>query len=375
MTSLPTHDAPAASTTVRVIALLYALLVVYASGYPFSGWHNIGVSPLAYLFAPFPRYRTVFDLVTNIAAYVPLGILVVMALYPALKKYAAIVLTLVLGTLLSGSMEAMQTFLPSRVSSNLDLLANSAGVFLGALLGPFLTRYTLERGYFLPLRQRWFSDEASRGLAILILWPLAQIYPQAYLFGHGHFTPVLSNWLSYWLAQPIELSPLLKSGVALSAAHYWVLETLITACGLAGALLTFLCLLRDRSPRLVLVTALLLSAFAIKSLSAYLLFSPHDAFTWITPGAKAGVAIGIIVVLCFFKSHPTTQRRFAIFMLAISLLIVNAAPINPYFSAILQTWVQGKFLNFNGATHFLSLVWPLLLLWFLLHPVHRLKLR
>lgn len=375
MSALPAYDAPVASTTVRVFALMYALLVVYASGYPFSGWHNIGVSPFAYLLAPLPRYRTVFDLVTNIAAYVPLGILVVMALYPRLRKHAAVALTLVLGTLLSVSMEALQTFLPSRVPSNLDLLANSAGVFIGALLGPFLTHHALERGHFQPLRQRWFSDEASRGLAILALWPIAQIYPQAYLFGHGQFTPVLSNWLSYWLAKPIELSLLVKTGFTLNAAHYWVLETLITTCGLAGALLTLLCLLREQAPKLLLACGLMLAAFAVKSLSAYLLFSPHHAFTWITPGAKAGIVLGIIVTLCFFKSHPTTQRRFAIFMLTISLLIVNAAPINPYFNAILQSWVQGKFLNFNGATHFLTLVWPLLVLWFLLHPVHRLKPR
>lgn len=375
MTSRPAHDAPGASTTVRVMAVLYALLIVYLSGYPFSGWHNIGVSPFAYLFAPFPRYRTVFDLVTNVAAYVPLGILVVMALYPALKKYAATALALALGILISCSMEALQTFLPSRVPSNLDLLANSAGAFIGALLGPFVTRYTVAHGYFQPMRQRWFSDEASRGLAILSLWPIAQIYPQAYLFGHGHFTPVLSNWFSSWLSRPIELSPLLKSGVALSAAHYWVLETIIAACGLAGALLTFLCLLSDKAPKLLLTTGLMLMAFVFESLAGYLLFSPQDAFAWLTPGAKAGVALGILIVLCFFRSHPTTQRRFAIFMLAVSLLVVNAAPINPYFSALLQTWVQGKFLNFNGATHFLSLVWPLLLLWFLLHPVHRLKPR
>ena len=375
MMALPAHGAPAASTTVRVTAMLYALLVVYASGYPFSGWHNLGVSPLAYLFAPFPRYRTVFDLVTNIAAYVPLGILLVMALYPLLKKYAAMAIALALGALLSAALEAMQTFLPSRVPSNLDLLANTGGVFLGALLGPFFTRHTLERGHFLPLRQRWFSDEASRGLAVLALWPIAQIYPQGFLFGHGQFAPVLSGWLSYWVSEPVELSALMKTGIPLHAEHYWVLETLITACGLSGALLALLCLLRDDAPKAMLAALLALAAFAVKSVSAYLLFSPHDAFTWLTPGAKAGIAIGLVIVLCFFRSHPTTQRRFAVFALAIGLVIVNIAPVNPYFNAILQSWVQGKFLNFNGATHFLSLVWPILTLWFLLHPVHRSKPR
>lgn len=375
MQPLPEHDAPGASTTVRATALLYALLIIWASGYPFSGWQNIGVSPFAYLGAPFPRYRTVFDLVTNVGAYVPLGILVVMALYPTVKKYAAIAIAIGLGALLSGSLEAMQTFLPSRVPSNLDLLANVSGVALGAVIGPLLTRHTLERGLFLPLRRRWFSSEASRGLAILALWPLSQIYPQAYLFGHGHFTPVLSNWLSNWWARPVELSLLLKTGITLSAEHYWVLEAIIATTGLSGALLALLCLLRSRSPKMLLMAGMLLSAFAVKSLSAMLLFSPHDALSWLTPGAKAGIVLGIVVTLCFFRSHRTTQRRFAIFALGICLLIVNISPISPYFAATLQSWVQGQFLNFNGAAHFLSLGWPLLALWFLLHPVHRLKAR
>jgi hypothetical protein len=70
---------------------------------------------------------------------------------------------------------------------------------------------------------------------------------------------------------------------------------------------------------------------------------------------------------------PVAQRRIAAVMLIISLLVVNAVPANPYFVATLQTWVQGKFLNFNGAAQFLSLFWPFFALWFLIHPVHRQK--
>jgi hypothetical protein len=248
-------------------------------------------------------------------------------------------------------------------------------VALGAFMGPLMTRHMLERGYLLPLRRRWFSHEASRGLAILALWPLAQIYPQAYLFGHGHITPVLSGWLSQWMAQPIELSLLQKTGITLNAEHYWVLEAIVGAFGFSGALLALLCLLRNRSPKVWLTAGMLLSAFIVKSISAVLLFSPQNAFSWLTPGAKAGMVIGTLIVLSFFRSHPTTQRRFAIFALGLSVLVVNLAPINPYFSVTLQTWVQGQFLNFNGAAHFLSLVWPLMILWFLLHPVHRQKPR
>ena len=52
-------------------------------------------------------------------------------------------------------------------------------------------------------------------------------------------------------------------------------------------------------------------------------------------------------------------------------LIVNTTPANPYFVATLQTWVQGKFLNFNGAAQFLSLLWPFFAFWYLLLPSHR----
>ena len=60
-------------------------------------------------------------------------------------------------------------------------------------------------------------------------------------------------------------------------------------------------------------------------------------------------------------------------LLIAGLIAVNIAPTNPYFIATLETWVQGKFLNFNGAAQFLSLFWPFFALWFLLHSSHRVK--
>ena len=70
-------------------------------------------------------------------------------------------------------------------------------------------------------------------------------------------------------------------------------------------------------------------------------------------------------------ARPMAQRRIAGLALIFSLLATNAVPANPYFVSTLQTWVQGKFLNFDGAAQFLSVLWPFLALWFLYHPVHR----
>ena len=44
-----------------------------------------------------------------------------------------------------------------------------------------------------------------------------------------------------------------------------------------------------------------------------------------------------------------------------------------HLMSTLQGWVQGKFLNFNGAAQFLALLWPFMALWFLCLPSHRLN--
>lgn len=360
-----------ASVFARVGVLVYAILILYASWYPFSGWTDNGLSPWHYLSLPLPHYWTRFDLAANVLAYIPFGVGIVFALYPHVRSLFAFFLAAAAGILLSVVIEAGQTFLPSRVPSNLDVITNSAGATLGALAGTLLTPYVLERSRLMQIRRRWFLHEASRGLIVAGLWPLAQIYPQSYLFGHGQLMPILSEWLSFWWAVPVDLSALLRQDRQLTIEQYWLAETIITACGLTGALLTLLCLLRKTAPKTLLVILLALSAFLAKALSNALLFSPEQAFAWLTPGAQAGILVSLIMLGGLAFTPPTAQRRVAALTLLISLLVVNAAPSNPYFIATLQTWVQGKLLNFNGAVQFLALVWPFLALWFLYHPVHR----
>lgn len=367
---IPEHRSSTASSAVRIVLLLYTLLVIYASWYPFSGWHSIGLSPLAYLFAPLPHYWTLFDMLTNIVGYAPLGMLAIFALYPAVRGTAAFLLAALYGICLSGTMEAVQTFLPNRVSSNLDLIANGAGVFIGAAAGILASRTFLEESRLLLLRRRWFSHEAGRGLVVVALWPLAQIYPQGYLFGHGQITPILSEWLSDWLSIPVDIGATLRYGSQLTVEQYWLSETIITACGVTGALLTLSCLLRTHAPKAMLVITVLAAAIMSKSLSNALQFAPENAFTWLTPGAEGGLLLGIIMLSGLVVAPSVAQRRVAALALLISLVVVNIIPANPYFTATLQTWVQGKFLNFNGAAQFLSLLWPFIALWFLLHPVH-----
>ncbi|MYM98069.1 VanZ family protein [Duganella vulcania] len=372
----PPAEAPASkpSPFTRAALLAYVLLIVYASWFPFSGWHNQGLSPLIFLEnTSMPRYWTKFDAIINVVGYMPLGTLIVYSLYPRFKGIVAWLMAAVSGLLLSGLMEGVQTYLPSRVSSNLDFYTNAAGCALGAVIGVLTVRRLLDQSQLQRLRQAWFAPHASQGLVLLALWPLAQMYPQSFLFGLGQLLPILSEWLSQLLDTDIDLASYVRPDTILTVEQYWLSETIITACGMVGAALTLLCLLRKPAPRGLLVGAMIAAAIVVKALATALLFSPENAFVWVTPGAEGGFLIGAIMLAGLAFAPHVAQRRLAVATLLLSLVIVNTTPANPYFVATLQTWVQGKFLNFNGAAQFLTLLWPFFAVWFLWLPSHKLN--
>ncbi|CAN5695259.1 VanZ family protein [soil metagenome] len=359
-----------ASPFARASLVAYLFLIVYASWYPFSGWQANNLAALLDVVKQWPRYWTVFDAIINVVGYVPLGMLMVFALYPWCRRGWSILLVSVAGSLLSVLMEGVQYFLPSRVTSLLDAITNASGALLGAILGVLLIPAVLEKGRLRLLRTQWLHREASREMLVLGLWPLAQIYPQAYLFGLGQILPLLSLWLEDFFEIDIDLGAILRQGTELNAEQYLLSETLITACGCTGAVLIFLFLLNRHAPKFWLSSLLLFAALCTKALASALLFKPEYAFAWLTPGAQGGILISVIMLYGFSFAPFQAQRRLAILMLLISLISVNLIPSNPYFLVTMQGWVQGKFLNFNGAAQFLSITWPFIALWYLFsHPL------
>ncbi|MES3023101.1 MAG: VanZ family protein [Pseudomonadota bacterium] len=361
------------SPVARAALFAYVLLIIYASWYPFSGWRASGIEPTTFLNLASPRYWTVFDVLVNIVGYIPLGTLLVFSLHPRVRGLWAVLLATVLGMLISGGMEAVQTYLPSRVPSNLDLVTNSLGCMVGAALGALLARTFLDQGRLYQLRERWFAPHASQGLVLVALWPLAQIYPIGFLFGHGQVLPMISGWLTDFLGYSVDLVAMLRPNPEMTAEQFWLSETIITACGMTGAALTMLCLLKRTAPRTFLVFGMLGAALLLKTLASSLLFSPDHALVWKTPGAEGGILIGAILIAGLAFAPRQAQRRLAVATLLLCLLVVNTVPVNPYFMATLQGWHQGKFLNFNGAAKFLSVTWSFLALWFLLLPSHKLN--
>ena len=89
-------------TSAWPLSQAYVALIIYASLYPFSGWHDQGINPLEFLWSPLPRYWTWFDLTANALGYGPLGFLLALSFLrrgrigpmPATRSRAIIVATL-----------------------------------------------------------------------------------------------------------------------------------------------------------------------------------------------------------------------------------------------------------------------------------------
>lgn len=340
------------SPLARGACLVYLLLLLYSGLAPWSGWRDLGVGPLAYLTAPVPRHLTTFDLIVNVLAYVPLGALVVLAAHPRLRGVLGPIVALLLGGLLSGTIEAAQTFLPSRVPSNIDLATNMAGSLGGGLLAAPFASSLIDRGRLAELRLRWF-DRRPTLLLLIALWPVAQAYPGPMLFGTGDTRESLGGLLSVagWTHALFDAS-------AFGPAEFVLAEAFVTAAALLAVGLGFASAMRPAAPRSGLLVALLVAALAVKGLTQGLLFGPERALAWLTPGAYGGLAIGTMALLAASAGPVHWRPRFALVALVAALAGANLVPYNPYYLANLQDWRQGSLLNFIALMNWLSMLWP-----------------
>jgi len=344
-----THEQP--SALARYLFVAYALLVVYASLHPFFGWRDRGLPPLAFLTAPFNRPMPVFDVVVNVFGYLPLGFLAALAAYPRLRGAGAFAFGSVCAILLSFALESLQLYLPSRTSSNLDLLANAAGAAAGALAAVAGTRaLRLEEGLRRLRERRMLPGRGiDLGLVLIGLWLLSQFNPETLLFGTGDLRDLFRT--PSGKLHPAEVFVRVEAGVA---------------CGnvFAAGLLAF-CLCAPGQPTRVLAVALVAAALAVRSFAFGLLIGPQAVFDWVTPGALYGTASGIALLLIAAGFPRTVQLALAGLALLAATAIVNLSPANPYLTATISLWQQGPYLNLNGVTRVVSAAWPFAAMFYL----------
>src|SRR5262252_1301550 len=339
------------SILARYLFVAYLLLVVYASLHPFSGWRDRGLPAFAFLTASFNRPVPAFDVFVNVLGYVPLGFLAVLAVYPRLRGASGIAFAVACAALLSFVLESLQLYLPTRTASNLDLIANTAGGAAGALAALAATRPLLVAGKLEGLRGEIFlpGRRVDLGLVLLGLWLFSQLNPETLLFGTGDLRDLFKA--PSGKLYPAEVFLRVEAGVAF-------------ANGLAAGLLAACLVARDQPTRGV-VLLLIAAALGAHAFAFGLLVNSQEPLSWVTPGALYGVA-GAIALLMVAISLP---RSIQLPLIGLGLLtataIVNLAPPNPYNTATFSLWQQGQYLNFNGLTRLVAIVWPFAAMFYL----------
>ena len=347
-------------TSARPLALAYAILIVYASLYPFTDWRDQSIAPWSFLLAPLSKYWTSFDVMSNLVGYSPLGFfcaLTVLRGGHSRPLRTALSFGALAGTALSLAMESAQSYLPGRVPSNLDFVLNVAGSGLGAVLACLLNRWglTARWGQF---RKRWFVAQPHGALVLLSLWPLALLFPATVPLGLGRFVEPLEEQVALWLVntpfidwlplREIELQPLVPG-----------VEMLCVMLGMLAPVLLGHCATVSAWRRAALAGVLASLGIAASALSAALSYGPEHAWAWMTQPALAGIALAFALGLLLIGVPSRFARALLLIALTLHLAIINQAPQSGYFAQTLQAWEQGRFVRFHGVTQWLGWLWPL----------------
>ncbi len=362
-------------STAWPLAVGYALLIAYASLYPFSGW-RVTAEPWYLYLLQWPKYWLRFDVISNFLGYVPLGFLAaasVLSHRPKARNWPWLLLIALGCALWSFFMESTQNYLPWRVPSLADLLLNSAGGAGGVLLA----RMALALG----LIERWKNWRErsmlphSRGVFVLLfLWPFALLFPSQHPFGLGQFLGELENfalqtwpqhlWLQTHLPLPRWLAPDLNA----------LLQSLSVCLGLLLPMGSMALLLRRRRSRALGQALVLAVGVLMLGLAFALSYDPQHAWLWATPAVYGGIGAAAVLGLLNLWTPRLWLAIGLLLALLLQSLLLNFSPISSYTHLEMQTWKQGEFVRFYGLSEWLAWLWPyalaavlLLFIWRLWH--------
>lgn len=335
----------------RYLAAGYALLIIYASLSPFTNWQEQGLAFSAVLTSPLAQTYSWFDAISNLLAYFPLGLLLGMSLRTRLGGIWSVLIATVLGLFLSGLMEYLQMYLPNRTSSNMDLMTNGMGTFVGALIAISI----VPRAWFSWLTY-WHSQLFRRGhdvdfgLALVFLWMFGQSNPSL---------PMLGNvFITHLVQQPF--APLAQD------PFNW-LESIAVSLNflMLGGL--FLTLLRSRRHAVVALMMTLCSIALIKFITAAMLLKSWALLLWLNGEALLGIAIGILFLMGLGTISRTKLNLPVATVTTVYLILTNFIldDVAPSAAMPLYQWRYGHLLNYNGLSDTISLIFPLLLLFYL----------
>ncbi len=349
-------------STALPLALVFVALVLYASLYPFEGWRwPVGLELQDIARLPWPLWRDRFDEAANFAGYVPLGALLFGAVVRSGGRLArALLVAIGVPLLLSYGVEVAQTFLPQRVPSLKDCAFNVGGAAVGALLAAGLQALGLVDRWQ-RRRERWFARDSAFALGLLLMWPVALLFPAPVPLGLGAIWSALADAIEVvfdgtpWAqAAAVWLGGAQSVKVPLTPAR----EAAIVALGLLAPVLVACATARPGWHRLTLAPGAALLAVATITLSTALNFGPMHAWTWWSASTgwalAAAMAFGLLVAL----AGARLAAALGLLALAALVALVAQAPADPYYAASLQGWETGRFIRFHGLARWVGWCWP-----------------
>lgn len=226
-----------------------------------------------------------------------------------------------LPTLFAYALECAQHFIPRRVPSGRDWALNSAGTVMGVLVALAVVRL----GWVDRWRQwrlRWFEPQASPALVLLLLWPVALLFPTPLPLGLGQVFDEIASWVPEMLADTpwagMVAPPVAQRGLMRPIMSPW-LEGAAVAAGLAAPCMLAFAVLRPGWRRLSVAVFVLVLALGATALSTALNFGPVHAWTWVTPAVTWGLAMGGVLILVVSRLKPRLAAALGLVALAISV--------------------------------------------------------
>ena len=335
---------------------MWVALIVYASLYPFENWRDQDLATWTFLTAPWPKYWTGFDVVSNVLGYAPLGFFLTLSAMRMGWRARYVLAATLAAAVLSFSMEGLQSYLPDRVPSWVDFLLNTLGAWLGAVAASLLEDLGFLRRWS-QFRERWFVSDAYMALALMAVWPVALLFPVAVPLGLGQVWERVEDTLT----TAFEATPF-EDWIPLRAFE---LEPLLPGAELLSVMLGFLvpCLLgfgviRQAGQRFLYLMWVTLLALGVSALSAALSYGPIHAWTWLGLPVVLGLAFGWLAALAFLPLSARASWAFLLLAVLVQQSILNQSPESAYFAQTLQTWEQGRFIRFHGLVQWLGWLWP-----------------
>ncbi len=335
------------------LAAGYALFILYGSLSPFTGWQDQGLNFLEVMSVPLHRQYTWFDFTINLLAYLPLGLLLGLSFHTRLAATWCVLLTLFCAMGFSATMEYAQMYLPSRISSNLDFVANSLGALTGTLFVVSMTTHTVLIARLQAHRNHFFiaGNVANFGLALVALWLFAQINPLLPLLGH-----VFPRDVAH-----------LPLAISAPAPFQW-LDSITVLLNLLMLGLLLLSLLNQQRHLLITLILVLCAVVFAKFITAAILLKSWALLLWINSEALFGICAGIFFLMLMEKHWSRKNILWGAASAALGYALLTNWILDsstPFAIRRLYQLQYGHLFNYNQLSQAVAYVFPVLLLIYL----------